>query len=375
MFIDWMTIYQDYEQKLPVVSGERYFIQDTITGEIVRDKQCPIVHEGSFSTSIKIRISDNRLEVSGNPSRFNRLDNFEGFKTLSDCIDVYNRVLSGLGLPLFTKCTRTWLGKSNAKGKFPIVSDGACFKEIHLTSNQENGKGRAVTVIRALSTQKYKNSIPNLFTDNNSVTWSSKLGNCRLLRPIVYNKGYELELHLLPKIKKMFGTDSEEFLYVKNLITYCHQNGITRHELNLKSEWLSRNSCKFWGLFKEDFLRRTHEDFLKMQNKLQVNHLEVEDMSDKLLRLGVCRSRQSSNATSLYYLQWLHGKSFDLAKAAVKTHRARLRSIGIDIASPADLTRMVSVQVVHSEAVISKPAIAPSWYRHPQRLNGLKLVA
>lgn len=374
MFIDWLTIYQDFDFLMPLLAGERYFVQDTVTGEIVRDRQCPIVHEGSYSTQIVVKVSANRVEVSGNPSRFNRLDNFEGFRTLQDCIDVYNRVLVALGLPQFTKCTRYWVGNADNRNRARLLSDGACIKEIHVTSNQENGRGRAVTVIRALSTQRFKNSIPNLFTDNNSVIWSSKIGKCRLLRPIVYNKGYEMELHLLPKVRRAFGDGSHELTYVKDLINYCHEHGITRHELNLKPEWLARNGCKFWGLFDERKLAYAHEDFLKMQNKLQVNHIDVEDVSDKLLRLNICASRQASNSTALYYLQWLHGRSFDLSKAQVKTHRARLRQIGIDIAHPCDLSKFAAVHVINSEAVISRPAIAPDWYRHPVR-TALKLVA
>ncbi len=112
-----------------------------------------------------------------------------------------------------------------------------------------------------------------------------------------------------------------------------------------------------------------------MQNKLEVNHLDVEDVSDKLLRLGVCSSRQASNATSLYYLQWLHGRQFDLEKKQVKTHRARLRMIGVDIAHPCDLSKFAAVHVINSEAVVSRPAVAPDWYRHPVRVTPLKLVA
>uniref|UniRef100_A0A6H1Z746 Putative replication-associated protein n=1 Tax=viral metagenome TaxID=1070528 RepID=A0A6H1Z746_9ZZZZ len=375
MFIDWLTMYQDFEEKLPSISGERFFVQNTVTGEILRDRQCPITHPGSYSTSIIIKISANRLEVSGNPSRYDRLDNFEGFRTLQDCVDVYNTILTSLRLPNFSKCSRVWRGKADNKGKFPLISDGACIKEIHLTSNQSNGEGMAVTVIRALSTVRYGNSIPHLFTDNNSVTWQSKLGNQRLLRPIVYNKGAELDLHLVPKMRREFGEDSTEYKYAKNLSRYCHENGITRHELNLKPEWLARQNCKFWGLFDESKFNSVHEDFLAMQNKLQINHLKVENVSDQLIRLGICSSKQASNATALYYMQWMNGHQFDLAKSQVKVHRARLRQIGVEIANPCDLTKFASIHVINSREVVSTPAIAPDWYRHPKRLNGLKLVA
>lgn len=375
MFYDWLHPYQDFDFKLPIISDERFFVQDTVTGEIKTDRQCPVVEKGSFSTSITFKVTANRVEVVGNPSRFNRLDNFEGFRTLDDCFAVYNQTMDKLGLPRFSKCTRVWRGRADSKGIFPIISDGACLKEVHVTSNQANGAGMAQTVIRALSTQRFNNSLPYLFSDSNSVTWKSAQGNQRLLRPTVYNKAVEMDLKLLPKMKRSFGQSSDEFNYVTDLSRYCHDNGITRHEVNLKPEWLSRNGCKFWGLFDENKLKRPHEELMKVQDRLEVSHMTVENVSDMLIRKGICTSKQSSNSTALYYMEWMHGKSFDLQKKQVQTHRARLRLIGVDIAQPCDLSRVSSIQVIKSQEVISMPAVAPDWYRHPVRPVQLKLVA
>ncbi|HOY24783.1 MAG TPA: hypothetical protein PK002_16620 [Cellvibrio sp.] len=71
MFIDWLTIYQDFDYQLPLI-GDRAFLVVDMTidgaGDVIGTK-CPAInHEGSFSTSLQIRISGNRLTVSGNPT-------------------------------------------------------------------------------------------------------------------------------------------------------------------------------------------------------------------------------------------------------------------------------------------------------------------
>jgi len=374
-FYDKLAIHQDHDCELPNISGERWFIQCTITGEVKRESQAPRQFEGSHSTSIRVHVRGNRVEVSGNPSRFNRLDNMFGFQSLGDCVAVYNAVLRELGLPEFTRCSRTWQGAPDHQGKYRIISDGAVITEIHLTSNQCNGEGMAQTVIRALSTIQYRNSIPYLFTDSNAVTWRSAANNNRLIRPIVYNKEAELKKHLLPAITKLFGKESQEAATVERLIEYCRSNGITRHELNLKSEWLARSGFRFWGLFDENHLQPIHAEFLNMQNKLQISHTQTEPVADRLIRLGICNSRQSANATASVYLQWLHGHCFSVKGSSLRTHRARLRRIGVEIANPCDLTKFASIHVIGSRDVVSRPAEVPDWYQMPKRPNGLSLVA
>ncbi|WP_119691260.1 phage/plasmid replication protein [Pseudomonas oleovorans] len=57
------------------------------------------------------------------------------------------------------------------------------------------------------------------------------------------------------------------------------------------------------------------------------------DLHDAILA-EVADSVPSANATFVYAVQWREGKTFDLAKSAVKVHRSRLRRLGIDIAKP-----------------------------------------
>jgi len=377
MFIDWLTIYQDFDYQLPLI-GDRAFLVVDMTidgaGDVIGTK-CPAInHEGSFSTSLQIRISGNRLTVSGNPSRINRIDNLFGFKTIEHCVDVYNRVLADYGLPPFTKATFV-NHIADAGSKLRKITDGAVFTEIHVTTNKCVGQGAEDDYIKGVSTQPYRNSIPRLHTNGKTCDWLSKTGKGgRLIYPSIYNKAFELRLHALPKISRKFGEDSTEFKYLLTVIEYCEKSGVVRFEQKIKSEFLRRENLNIYGRADLDKLIDIHEDFLNIDKKIQVEKMSLENITERLLREHICENTKAANMTTLYAIQWASGASFDLKKSSVKTHRARLRQIGIDIALPCDLTKFALVTVRESRTIEVKSLPIPSWYRRPE-VNPLRLVA
>lgn len=375
MFYDWLTIYQDFDFRLPIM-GDRAFLNiDTITGEQLAITQPSIQHEGSFSTSVQIRISGNRLTVSGNPSRINRLENLFGFSTLDQCVAVYNKILIGLGLPVFTKCTKVWLGQGKDGTKSIVHCDGAVFTEVHLTTNRAVGEGNEDDYLRGLSMLPYRNSIPRLHTNGKTCDWLTKKGKGgSLIYPSVYNKSFELTLHALSKLKKHFSEESIERRYLISVIDYCKKNGVVRFEQKIKSAFLRRESMNHYGLFDESRFKLIHEDFLNLDKKLQVEAMNFETITTRLIRENICTNTKAANYTTMYAFQWMHGSNFDLGKSEVKKHRARLRKIGIDIALPCDLTKFSLINVRDSRTIEIKNLSMPRWYKKPQ-VNVLKLVA
>jgi len=372
VFFDWLTVHQDFSFRIPLVGTREIVVIDTDTGEEIHSKCPSIQHSGSYSTQIQIRIAGNRLTVSGNPSRFDRLDNLFGLTTVDQCLAVYNRVLRSYGLPEFTKCTQVFFSQQPT-GKVMKISDGAVITEIHVTGNKSVG-ACINDYLKGLSTLPYRNSIPRLHTNGMTCDWLTKAGKGgRLVYPSVYNKANEIALHTLPKVKRSFGDDSQEYQYLLQLIEYCKSEGVARFELKLKSEFLRRSDACFWGLFDESIFRSVHDDFLKLDEKLQVEAMDIETISEKLIREGICETTRSANTTTLYVIQWMHGHRFDFSKTQVQTHRARLRKIGIDIALPCDLTKFSLVSVRSSSSVVVRPLSVPAWYRRAE--NHLKLVA
>lgn len=374
-FIDWLTVHQDYDKPLPFLGDRACVWFDAVTNEYLHVTSPSHKHEGSYSTSIQIRISGNRITISGNPSRIDRAENLFGFKTLEECIAVYNRILLSYGLPPFTKCTRVWHGSPDKHGKFMTFTDGAVIQEIHITSNKSVGKGLEDDYIKGISTLSFRNSIPRLHTNGKTADWLTKTGKGgRLVYPSVYNKAFELALHALPKTLRKYGADSPEYAYLQQVIAYCLEHGVVRFELKIKSEFLSRENLRFYGLFDNSAFEPLINDFCALDGKLQVEAMNLETIGSRLIREGVVNDVRAANTTSIYAINWMHGHVYDLSKKSIQTHRSRLRKIGIDIARPCDQTKFSLINVVSTQTIFTRTLDVPAWYQMPAANTQLQLV-
>lgn len=373
MFFDWLEMYQDHDVEIAPREGT-FFEVDAITGEYRRMKQPTINHKGSFSTSIQIRVSGSRVWVGGNPSKWNRADNLFGHTCLDSAVRVFNHILLTLGFPPFTKGTRR-LHKQLPDGeKVQVCSDGATFTRIDITENRMTGQGNTLAYIKAVSTQHYRHMIPQLYTNGRTADWKSKMGNARHIYPTIYDKANEIDLHDLPKIARAYGENSPEFQYLKSVRDYCYASGVVRFEQKLKSEFLRKLDCCFWGLFNPSKLKAIHSEFLAIDERLQVTAMTYENISERLTRLGIVDSTKAALTTAQYAMQWMHGTEFDLSKSAVKIHRARLRKIGIDIGRPCDISRHSPVYIRKAQEIKVSSLPVPDWYQLPSNRQLLKVA-
>jgi hypothetical protein len=86
-------------------------------GEASALSQPTFQHKGSFCDVVSISIRGSLLKVSGNPSRWGRLDNLFGLPTLDSCVSVFNTILAEIGLPQFTKCKGLMPGQAKENEK------------------------------------------------------------------------------------------------------------------------------------------------------------------------------------------------------------------------------------------------------------------
>lgn len=375
-FIDWIDVHQDYAEPLPLLGKNAYQIFETASGEYSQHAHCfPYQHEGSFSTQLMIRVNGNRLSFSGNISRFNRLDNLFGFTRLDDCFRTINPLLLDLGLPPLTRCTRTWRTQPRGENSTHVtVSDGAVITRLDITTNRSVGQGNELDYLKALASQPYRHMRGHLHPNGQTTDWRSKNDKARLIYSSAYNKAHDIRERLLPKVKRRFGEHSEEYRYLMSVHEFCIEQGIVRMEQKFRREFIRDNNAQFYGLGKLDGLYQEHDVFLNVDKKLQVTAMDIENIAEKLLRLGYVSSVKAANTTAYYAYQWMNGAHFDFDKSQVKTHRARLRKIGIDIAMPCDLSRFSPVLVKEVREIEVRTVSAPDWYRMPQ-VPTLKLVS
>ncbi len=378
MFYDWFKGEQDFPNvDIPQISKHGYFYYNLETGETERAGQAPYKHEGSFSTIISVAVRGSTISVDGNIGRFDRIDNFFGYTSLDQLVAAANRFLKTLhpDMPQFTKGTQRLHRQSDCGSKVSVVSDGLTFKRLDLCTNASVGEGMVGDYLKALATQPYRNSVPNLFSNGKTTDWKSKDNNANLIYASVYDKEHDLKTKTLPLAKRKFGEGSKEYLFVERLIEHARKQGVARFEQKLKSRYLQKNDLAFYGLFDESQLWDLQKQFLNIDSRLQVESMELETISEQLLSNHIVSSTHAANSTAMYALNWASGKTFDLAKSQVKTHRARLRKIGIDIAMPCDLSKFTPVKVVSSQIIERKSLDIPDWYELPTAKNHLRLVA
>lgn len=365
VFFDWLTIEQDFGYQLPILGDVAYQRIHLDSGEASDLCQPVFQHKGSFCDQVSISVRGSVLKMSGNPSRWDRLENLFGIQTVDACVQVYNNILTELGLPHFTRCTRIWPRQAAENERAGLATDGACIRELHITSNRAVGQGNERDYLAGLSTLRYRNSLPKLHTNGASVDWLSKLGNANLIYPSVYDKGFELELHGLSKIRNKFGRDSDEVRYIQRVIDFCRQVGVVRFEQKLKSRYMQKYNLLFWGLTDYSILKKLHDDFISIDKTLSVTAMDFDTISEHLINQGVVDNTRSANTTAMYAVQWMHGHQFDFSKSQVQTHRARLRRIGIDIAQRCDISKFSPVFVHNAREVVVSDCPIPDWYRRP----------
>lgn len=378
MVIDWLTISQEHPHDLPVVCDVFTLTIDANTNEVLSTRQPRFKHEASHSTSVTIHVQGRKVRVEGNPSRVGRLDNLFGFTSIDQCVAVYNRLLSEYGLPGFTRGTQLMQRQvQRATGTWDeqLISDGAKIERIDLTTNVSVGEGNALAYLRGLSSQRIGHSIGFLYPNGRTVSWTPK-GNGkggRLQYRKAYDKAFEMDENLLPKIKRLYGDQSPEFAYVQRVRNFCAAQGVVRMEQELKSEFLQREGLAYWGLFDERKFSALHDEFLAVDDRLKVTAMDIVSISEQLIAEHIVDSVRAANTTAIYAIQWMHGQQFDFSKSQVKTHAARLNRIGINIRNACDTSRFAPVFVRQAREITKSTVIQiPDWY---QRANHLQVAA
>lgn len=360
-FIDKLTMYQDHNEQLPLVGRSMFIEEDLQTGEIVSKTPKSLSKEGSYSTKLQIRCNGSRVTISGNPSRFNRIDNLFGLKTIDECVNVFNGILRMHDLPPFKKCTRTFQGQSEDGTKARIFSDGAIITAIDWTKNHFVGEGNVHHFLRGISSQSIgKGKVGFLYPDGNTASWGYGSYNAAIL----YNKEADLRRH---KNKLLKNALADDIKYYEKLIDYCHKFGVVREEYKFKSSFLSKKNLKYYGLFNENEFAPYVDGLDKMIERCAVNGDKSMTIADKLLHNKIVKSRQSANSTQAYAMLWQEG--IDIKSQLKQTqwyeHKRRLKSIGIDITIPFDVTR-ISPTLIKRDPIEISELLPPNWYRHAQ---------
>lgn len=366
-FIDQLFMQQDhFGEDLPRVGTAIYEKFDLETGEKIKSGIDKKIIEGSYSTVITVRCDGHRVRVEGNPSRWQRKDNLFGYKTIDECVEVFNKVLAFYELPPFTKLTRIFHRANQGDGKRAgMFSDGAEITLIDITRNHEVGEGNEQSFIRGMSSMKIGNARePKLYPDGNTCNWSeaSKWSMTKL-----YNKGAELRRQLKKATRKNLKNPlpEEEIKHREKLIEFVESRGVVREEHSLRQLLLKRYSLQFYGNNTlAEFLPHI-QDLENAMKTISISHDRHLTVAEQLINGGVVDTVRKANTTMNYFTLWQNGVDLTtvIKDTQFKQHKGRLKKIGIDISQKFDVTRMCPT-LVRSEVIEVKPLSSPDWYVH-----------
>ena len=375
---DWLTVEQDFGFIIPDEAIRSICNFATVgiyldTGEMQEGMKVPTyIHKGSYCDQVSIKIRGSVIRMEGNPSRWGKVENLFGFSGIDSCIACFNNILALLRLPLFTRCTEVFYSQAKEGSKTTKYSNGAIIKRIDITTNKAVGKGNERTFIKALSQMRYRNSIGRLHTNGFTTDWLSAKGKANLIYPCCYIKHEEMKLNSYTKIKNKF-EGTEEFEYYKKVLNHCEENGVVRFEQKLHSRFLQREDLQFWGI--SDFsplgkLGKIQEEFLNMPKSLRVNKMTRQSIAEQLLFDGVVDNPRQARTTADYAMRWAEGDDlFDVAERTFKRHRARLRKIGIDIATLCDMDKFQCTRVISTKEIMLRDYKAPDFYQYPSNIR------
>lgn len=314
MFVDWLSVGQFHGGGLRDFVGSLSFKglgEDGEMGLDVCESAGPRAVRGSYDSSLQVKSHGGWIRVSGNPSRWSRPDNLFGFD-LDECMGIVNAVLVGLSLPRFTRGSELQPTTDEIEKGLPGRWTGAAFSRVDLTENFVTGSELAARLaIRSYQSRAAAYLKKSTYGEETAM-WHNTRRSVK-----AYRKGPDMVVHC---------PQSE-------WIKWANDHGVVRHEVEVKSRYLSGTNLRYWGNLNMATLHKLFEH--------ETAVLRRPDASLDPLALEACPSR-----SRVAYAAWLRGEDVRslVSRATYYRHRKTLMELAsVDIAEPRRMADVVSI--------------------------------
>lgn len=357
-FCDWLSCYQEHMQGgLPVINNGcvAQFEADAIkqfidpetgalktifdTEQIEWTTQKHFEYEGSYGTKIRIKCDGQRISFDGNIGRWGRPDNVFGF-SVRNCIERANAILEIMGLPPFTH-------ERNAPTRGDsYIPRGCIITRVDLTKNYAAGSPKnAARLIHYFAGQDSGRRASAKQYGENGVTW---------------NEGSKYWYSKMYVKAESLGDDVSDEVKAWTL-----EQGIVRHEISLKSRYLTQNGLRHIDDWK-------HNEWVVWDDELQevptMENVVYHRFADVLKRGQAVRTPLEDIPGNIGRIarDWRQGIDVwgdtNYGESTRRRWRKQLLPYGIDIKQPSAATRL-NIRV---EVIELKQAVVPDWYWNSQ---------
>ena len=350
----------------PVWGSTRRIEFDLETGAVAWEAVRGETVAGSWDTSLYVRSTGSEVSVSGNPSKWGRLDNLVGSSSMAECLALYNAVLRGLGLPLFElRCVVGTIGAFGGER----LRVGPLISQLHVTRNLICGAGGDRAFLDWLSAQCY-GRLPYKRPFDTTVL----AGQVSRRQHELYSKGPEIRAHALKwrraRAPEKLEVKDEAAAYLAQLAQWCEDNGVVRDEVKLGRKWLNESPYRYpenWQKETAETLHRVNSEVATMNAGALSDY--GSDVRAKLLAAGVSERQAGlmANAVSA----WLSGQVWDVGLGRSQRYsycKALREHCGLDLRRPSNVRALATcVKPRVLEARELELTDLPDWYRWPQR--------
>lgn len=402
MFCDWLNVWQQHGADLPDFLGGRVVSltgRVTMGGFVVIDQDSGearqglslvgddmeveystakfVQHRGSFETNLHVRCVGGRVQVSGNPSSFGRLDNVFGLG-LDDGIEIYNQVLAQLGLPAFTEgeVSKQWLENED---RLQTSYSGAHVTKIDMTRNYAVGPGKVRAFNQWVLSQKVFRNAPDdeqlqqfarwdfqTVYPSESKTWAGlKFYDKAQAIQDVTLPGYVKKLQAARKEGRLSTRDVERLVkeatdYLDLLAGWLAEVGTVRGEVSFRSRWFKQKEADGLGFWKpceteQQLVAAAEAEMAKVFGRAVVHQVDSD--------LGL------SNSELGLLARWRRGEPLREAMPSSSFYRHRssiLKATGVDIGARPLASARPELRPVYFQVKPLSCSDAPVWYRAPQ---------
>lgn len=328
VFVDYLSMKQVHpDGGLPLINNGCVWSVDE-DGKVEWTTLRAMEHEGSFGTKLRLRCDGFTVEASGNIGRFRRPDNLFGY-SYEECVCRWNQALQSFALPHFTR------GEMFSYAGDTYMSwTGAINTRIDLTKNYALfGRDNLASFMGWLATHQKGRLKVGVSPDGGTISWGEG-------SKYIYEKFYDKLREMQRKVKRHF--------IPEDVLSYVEEVGVGRHELTLKTRFLTQNGFRFLG-------------GTDMGNLIELyRHRSQLVLTDKVPFDDFNEIPAPYRATAK---DWRDGA--DLATEyhvrKYQRHRRALLAYGIDIATRCQVEHL-RTRIKHKE-INPTALVAPEWYR------------
>lgn len=277
---------------------------DLKTGEVLQSVVKSDQLKGSWESSLLVRCTGGLVQVQGNPSKWGRLEAVgRGCASVLEGVEVYNRVLAQVGLPVFQVGERLLIPGSDG-GCERLAPQCPRIQWVHIAANLRLGSAAAVgPYFDWLATQRVGKRGQELRSVG---PLSVRAGTRRRRQVAMYSKAEEVREELSRWRRKRRCDDRDAVsAYLGELAARLEAEGWVRREVRLAGDYLADKGLQWVDAWSAEAMLNEWQEYGVVTGEVATVSDWKTEVYDRLLVRGLGERAARQRVETL--LAWMSG--------------------------------------------------------------------